>query len=62
MAFTTSKDTSANAQKESWHAPLNKPTSLSKITAAVVVIVLPFFGFFLGVQYAGAVTGLLQGF
>jgi len=39
MKFTWSNNTSATpGAKESWHAPLNKVTSLSKIVAAVVVI------------------------
>ncbi len=37
---------------ESWHAPLNKVTLVSKILAAVVFIVLPFVGFWLGQMYA----------
>jgi hypothetical protein len=37
--------------KEVWHAPLNRVTTLSKITAAIVFITLPFVGFWVGMQY-----------
>lgn len=58
MKFTTTTagtNTNAGTAKKEWHAPLaplNKVTPISKITAAVVVIALPFIGFFLGVQFA----------
>jgi uncharacterized membrane protein YjjP (DUF1212 family) len=51
---TASTTAVGSTSKEDWHAPLNKVTSLSKIVAAVVVIILPFLGFFLGVQYASS--------
>ncbi len=37
---------------ESWHAPLNKVTLVSKILAGVVFVILPFVGFWLGQMYA----------
>jgi hypothetical protein len=43
----------ADTQKQDkWYAPLTKCTPLSKYFAMVVVIVLPFIGFLLGVEYA----------
>ncbi len=36
---------------ESWHAPLNKVTLVSKILAAIIFITLPFAGFWLGQMY-----------
>lgn len=40
---------------ESWHAPLNKVTSVSKVLAAIIFITLPILGFFLGMQYASVI-------
>jgi hypothetical protein len=37
-------------QKDPWHAPLSKVTVLSKVTAAIVFITLPFVGFWLGMN------------
>ncbi len=37
---------------EPWHAPLNKVTLLSKITAAIVFIALPFVGFWFGFNFS----------
>lgn len=37
---------------EAWHAPLNKVTVLSKVTAAIVFITLPFVGFWVGYTQA----------
>lgn len=38
---------------KSWHAPLNKVTVLSKVTAALVFITLPFVGYLLGTTMGG---------
>lgn len=57
---------------EPWHAPLNRVTVLSKITAAIVFITLPFVGFWVGYDNAqlteivvpvesGLVTNTLKG-
>lgn len=53
----SNKTTPVSTNKESWHAPLNKVTPVSKIAAATVAIILPFLGFFLGIQYASTDNG-----
>jgi hypothetical protein len=61
--FSGSKNTTPpSTTKEAWHAPLHKVTPVSKIAAATVVIILPFLGFFLGVQYVAMTTGVTVNF
>ncbi len=38
--------------KEAWHAPLMRPTHLSKYLAMVLFVALPFVGFYLGTQFS----------
>jgi len=47
---TTERDTTASSLNEAWHAPLHKVTVLSKVTAAIVFIALPFVGFWVGMN------------
>jgi hypothetical protein len=39
-------------KEEKWHTPLARATSLSKYFAMVLFVVLPFVGFWLGMEYA----------
>lgn len=46
------KETPAEATlSEPWHAPLNRVTTFSKYFALALFIILPFVGFWLGVEY-----------
>ena len=46
-------DTSAASKTSSWYQPLCRATSLSKILAAIIFIVMPFIGGYVGYQLAG---------
>lgn len=52
MEPATPTDPAVSTSNESWHAPLSKVTWLSKITAAIVFITLPFVGFWVGYNNA----------
>lgn len=52
---------SSTAATGTWLAPLEQVTSVSKVLAAVLFVVLPFVGFYLGYE-AGTAKGLKYGY
>lgn len=52
MEPSSPAEQSVGSVAEAWHAPLNKVTVLSKVTAAIVFITLPFVGFWVGYTQA----------